>query len=117
MDHVQMDAGHRQTIERVAVVETVAGVSVEIEDGAGIVHCEPVDGPGSIDAAVINGVRALLDISDDVRVNITDVESGEGALLLVTASYEGERYVGTAFVEHRRPYALARAGLACLRDI
>lgn len=115
--HLQSDAGQRLTIVRVAVVESMTGVSVEIEDGAGMVHSEPVDHEEGIDAAVINGVVAILAVPSDARIDVTDVETRDGSVLLVTASLQGERTVGAALVEYGRPFALARAGLAALLDL
>ncbi len=109
-------AGQRPSITRVAVIESARGVVVEIEDGAGGVHGEAVDDGGNTDEAVLNGVRALVDSSADVRVDVTEVETGDGTVLLVTAIRGDRRSVGAAFIEHGRPYALARAGLDALSD-
>ncbi len=81
-------------IERVAVVESEAGVIVEIEDGVGVIRRASVDECGSVESAVISGVRAILDISDDVRIDISDVNTKEGTVLLVTGSFGGDRFVG-----------------------
>lgn len=115
--HFQPDAGQAPTIERVAVVESEAGVIVEIEDGAGVIRRASVHECGSVELAVINGVRAMLDIPDDVRIDVSDVDTSEGTVLLVTGSVGGERFVGAAFVEHRREYALARAALEGLGGV
>ncbi|MDK1010703.1 MAG: hypothetical protein QGM46_08440 [Actinomycetota bacterium] len=76
--HFQSDAGQEPMIERVAVVESEAGVIVEIEDGVGVIRRASVDECGSVG---------------------------------------GDRFVGAAFVEHRREYALARAALEGLGGV
>lgn len=114
---LQPAAGRRPTIAYVAVIESASGVVVEIEDGAGDVHSEPVGGDLNIDGAVLKGVLALVDGSDDVRIDVTDAETGDGTVLLVAAIHGDRRAAGAAFVEHGRPYALARAGLDALCDL
>jgi len=114
---LQPSAGQPPSIVRVAVIEAANGVTVEIEDGAGGVHSEPVDDEGDIDGAVMSGVLSMVDGSEDLRIDITDVETVDGFVLLVTAFRNGERSIGAAFVEYGRPYAVARAGLAALCDL
>lgn len=112
----QQAAGVHRAIARVAVIESTRGVSVEIEDSAGRVHCEPVGDEGGIDGAVIEGVLALVGGSKDASVEVTDVETDDGSVLLVTVTREDVRSVGAAFIEYGRPYAVARAGLSALTD-
>lgn len=111
---LQPTAGQRPSITRVAIIESARGVVVEIEDGAGDVHSEPVGDEGTIDEAVLTGVLALVDGADDSRLDVTDVETGDGIVLLVTAIHDDRRSVGAAFIEFGRPYALARAGIDAL---
>lgn len=115
--HLQQSAGNRQSIVGVAVVESVSGVIVEIESDERGVHSEPVADDGDIDQAVLRGVAAIVGASDDVRLDITDVTSVGGSVLLVSAFRGEERAVGAAFVEYARPYAIARAGIAALREL
>ncbi|GMQ94690.1 MAG: hypothetical protein BMS9Abin12_2195 [Acidimicrobiia bacterium] len=105
------------TIVRVAVIESANGVAVEIEDATGGIYSEPVDDEGDIDGAVMNGVLSMVDRSDEMRIDITDVETGDGFIVLVSAFRDDRRSVGAAFVEYGRPYAVARAGLAALCDL
>jgi hypothetical protein len=114
---LQPAARQRPTIVRVAVIESTRGVTVEIQDGAGGAQVEPVGDEGNIDAAVMNGVLAMVDGSQDVRVDITDVETEEGTVVMATAVRGDRRSVGAAFIEYGRPYALARAALAALCDL
>ena len=114
---LQPTAGQRPAIVRVAVIESIAGVTIEIEDGTGYVFCESVGDEGTIDRAVMNGVASIVDGSQDARIEVTDVETVDGTVLMVTAIRDGQRSVGAAFVEYGRPYALARAGLIALSDL
>ena len=115
--HLQQSASNRQSIVGVAVIESVSGVTVEIESDERGVHSEPVADDGDIDQAVLRGVAAIVGASDDVRLDVTDVTSVGGSVLLVSAFGDGARSVGAAFVEYGRPYAIARAGIAALRDL
>ncbi len=114
---LQPTAGQRPTIVRVAVIESTAGVTVEIEDGTGDVYCEPVGDEDTIDRAVMSGVMRIVDGCQGVRIEITDVETVDGTVLMATAIRDDQRSVGAAFVEYGRPYAVARAGLAALSDL
>ncbi|MCL1601445.1 MAG: hypothetical protein M3112_07920 [Actinomycetia bacterium] len=115
--HLQGPASNRQLIVGVAVIESVSGVTVEIESDERGVHSEPVADDGDIDKAVLRGVAAIVGASDDVRLDVTDVTSVGGSVLLVSAFRNEARSVGAAFVEYGRPYAIARAGIAALRDL
>lgn len=115
--HLQQPVGHRQSIVGVAVVESASGVTVEIESDERGVHSEPVSDGGDIDSAVLRGVAAIVGAGDDVRLDITDVTSLGGSVLLVSAFRGEARSVGAAFVEHGRSYAIARAGAAALREL
>ena len=100
----------RARIARVGVVETASGVHVEVEDADGNRHRGAVGVDGSIDAALVDAMAPLLDISADARVSIDDVVTDEGAVVLATiVSHDGERRIGAAYVEFGRPWALARA--------
>jgi hypothetical protein len=104
--------GH--SIVGIAVVESSEGVTVEIESDVGGVHRELVADEGDIDRAVMNGIAAIAGVGDDVQLEIAEVASGDGLVLVVSAFHGDERAVGAAFVEYGRPYALARAGLSAL---
>lgn len=97
-------------IARVGVVETAAGVHVEVEDSDGNRHTGAVGVDGSIDAALIDAMAPLLEIPADALVSIDDVVTAEGDVVLATiVSPDGERRIGAAYVEFGRPWALARA--------
>lgn len=112
--HLQPAAGQRPAISRVAVIESVEGVIVEIEDGTGDIYSEPVGDSGGVDEAVMNAVTMIVDDSQDLRMEITEIETAVGTVVMVTAVGDDRRSVGAAFVEHGRPYAVARAGLTAL---
>ena len=111
---LQPAAGQSPMIVRVAVIESAGGVTVEIEDGAGGIHSELVSGEGSVDDAVMNGVALIVDGSHGAQIDVTEVETAEGTVVMVTAARDDQRSVGAAFVEYGRPYAIARAGLSAL---
>lgn len=115
--HLQPSQSHRQSLLRVAVVESVSGVTVEITSDEHGVHSEPVAEDGSIDLAVIRSVVAVAGFGEGLRMELADVDSVDGAMLVVSAFRGDERAVGAAFVEHGRPYAIARAGLVALGDL
>ena len=115
--HLQPSQGHRHSLVRVAVVESTSGVTVEITSDEHGVHSEPVAEDGDIDLAVIRSVVAVTGIGEGVRMELAEVDSIDGAMLLVSAFRGDERAVGAAFVEYGRPYAIARAGFAALRDL
>lgn len=115
--HLQQSAGYRQSIVGVAVVESASGVAVEIESDERGMHSEPVKNDEDIDQAVLRGLAAIVGASDDVRMDITDIVSVGGPVLLVSAFCGETRSVGAAFVEYARPYAIARAGIAALREL
>jgi hypothetical protein len=115
--HLQPSAGHNQSIVGVAVIESLSGVTVEIESDSGGVHIEPVAEHGDIDQAVVRSVMAIVGVGGDLRMDIADLESGDGPILLVSAFSEAKRAVGAAFIEYGRPYAIARASLAALHDL
>ncbi len=114
--HLQPAAGQRPTIIRVAIIESTRGVIVEIEDGTGGIHSESVGDGGDVDDAVMSAVAMIVDGPEEVRVDISDVETADGTVVLVTVAGDDRRSVGAAFVEYGRPYAVARAGLAALLD-
>ena len=109
--------GHRQSIVGVAVIESTSGVIVEIESDQRGVHSELVTEDGGVDRAAIRGITAIAGIGEDVGIDITDAESGDGLIVLVTAVRGGTRTVGAAFVEYGRPYAIARAGLDAISEL
>ena len=115
--HLQPSTGFRQSIVGVAVVESADGVTVEIEFDDRGVHCESVADDGDIDNAVIRGVAAIVGVNGDVQTDITDLEGGDGLILVVTAVGRSGRSAGAAFVEYGRPYAIARACLTALRGL
>lgn len=97
------------SIERVAVVEHSAGISVEIEDGAGHVVSVDVDESGSIDDAVIAAVRSLTATPDDVIFTLGTSEVGGAAVVVATATNGARIVAGAAVLTFGRPFALARA--------
>jgi hypothetical protein len=111
--HLRPAAPRRPAITNVAVVESSSGVSVAIEDGLGVVHSVPVDVDRSIDGALLEGVLALVDRAD-ARMEVKDVETGDGLVIIVTAVEGEERSAGAAFVEHGRLYAVASAAIVAL---
>ena len=115
--HLQLSAGHRQSIVGVAVIESGSGVTVEIESDERGVLREAVADDGDIDRAVLRGVAAIVGASDDVRLDVSDVTMVGGSVLVVSAFRGEARSVGAAFVEYGRPYAIARAGIAALREL
>jgi hypothetical protein len=115
--HLQLSAGRRQSIVGVAVIESGSGVTVEIESDERGVHREVVADDGDIDRAVLRGVAAIVGASDDVRLDVSDVTMVGGSVLVVSAFRGEARSVGAAFVEYGRPYAIARAGIAALREL
>ncbi len=56
----------------------------------------------------------IVDGSEEVRTDITDVETPHGSVVGVTAVGDDRRFVSAAFVEFGRPNAVARAGLTTL---
>jgi hypothetical protein len=101
----------------VAVIESASGVTVEIESDERGAHSEVVANDGDIDRAVLRGVAAIVGAGGDVRLDITDVTSVGGSVVLVSAFRGEARSVGAAFVDYTRPYAIARAGVAALREL
>lgn len=97
------------SIERAAVVEHGAGVSVEIEDGAGHVFSVDVDESGSIDRAVVAAVKAMTGTSEDVLFDLGATDVAGAPVIVVTATYGTKIAAGAAVVTFGRPYALARA--------
>lgn len=112
--HLQPAAGQRPTIARVAVIESSGGVVVEIEDGTGGIYSESVGDGENIDDAVMNAVAMIVDGSQDFRMDVTDIETEDGTVVMVTVVGDDQRFVGAAFVGYGRPYSLACAGLTAL---
>lgn len=102
------------SIARVAVVESDASVTVEIEDGAQRVFTAEVGDGGSIDAAVLEAVIAMTGAPDDAVLETTDVDLGGIQVLVVTASIDGVVSAGVSPVDFGRPFALARAARQAL---
>jgi hypothetical protein len=97
------------SIERVAVVEHIAGVSVEIEDGAGHTFSVDVDESGSIDNAVIAAVRSMTGAPDDVTFHLGSTEVDSVPVVVVTAMRGLRTVAGASVITFGRPYALAKA--------
>ena len=49
-------------------------------------------------------------------IDLADVETPAGSVVVATTTGDEERSVGSAFVEYGRPWAVASAVLAALRD-
>jgi hypothetical protein len=101
-------------VARVAVVESDATVTVEIEDGAENVFTALVDDGGSIDDAVLRAVMTMTGTPADAVIEIADVDVGGVAVLVVTASMDGRLKAGASPVDFGRPFALARAARQAL---
>ena len=115
--HLYPDFGQRPAVVRVSVGESTRGVTVEIEDGTGSVHREPVGDDGDLDGAVIRGVVSVVNGSQGVRIDVVDMETVDGPVVMVTAKSDDRRAVGASFIEYGRPYALALAAFAALSDL
>ena len=101
-------------VARVAVVESDATVTVEIEDGAENVFTALVDDGGSIDDAVLRAVMTMTGTPADAVIEIADVDVGGVTVLVVTASMDGRLKAGASPVDFGRPFALARAARQAL---
>lgn len=97
------------SIERVAVVEHIGGVAIEIEDGAGHVFRVDVDESGSIDQAVIAAVKAMTGAPEDVKFELGAAEVNSAAIVIATATHGDRTEAGASVIMFGRPYALARA--------
>jgi hypothetical protein len=110
--------GRPMVIRRVAIVESLGGVDVEIEDADGATATSRVGTDGSIDTAVIAAVRSLASIPDSVELKPMDLPSVDGEVVVVSAhESDGRRSAGAAFVDFGRPWALARAVFQALDGI
>jgi len=115
--YLQPAAGHKPAVVRVSVGESTRGVTVEIEDGTGTVHREPVGDDGDLDGAVIRCVVSVVSGSHGIQVDAVDMETADGPVVMVTVKSDDRRAVGASFVEYGRPYALALAAFAALSDL
>lgn len=103
------------SLAKVGVVENERGVVVEIVDSLGTTESVPVGTEGSIDDAVIEGVRRLLGMSDSAYITVRDVDTGQGAMVVAAVTVDsGERFAGAAFIDYGRPWATANAVLRAL---
>jgi hypothetical protein len=110
--------GRPMVIRRVAIVESLGGVDVQIEDAEGNRAATRVGDDGSIDTAVIAAVRSLAGIPDSVELKPMDLPAAEGQVVVVSAHEpDGRRAAGAAFVDFGRPWALARAVFQALDGI
>ncbi|MGI9666537.1 MAG: hypothetical protein ACR2N2_05480 [Acidimicrobiia bacterium] len=108
--HDTTDTTPGNALQRVGIIESLEGVAVEVENGAGTVRTVPVGPDGSIDAAVIEAVCSMIGITDVRSVEVNDLTTDEGELVVATARDEGdERIAGAAFVDFGRPWAVAKA--------
>ena len=105
---------HQLDLTRVAVVEAVEGVHVEVEDSFGNRTTAPVD--ESIDAAIVAAASDLLvlDAAWDVAIGESATEHGEVVIATGLRS-DGVRVAGAACVEFGRPWAVARAVVDAFR--
>ncbi|MGI9666887.1 MAG: hypothetical protein ACR2N2_07300 [Acidimicrobiia bacterium] len=105
------------SLSRVGVVETAEGVVVEVVDSIGATESVMVGTDGSIDDAVIEGVRRVIGASDSGYITVRDVETGQGQMVVAAVTTEsGERLAGAAFIEYGRPWATANAVMKALAD-
>ncbi len=99
-------------LSKVGVVETADGVVVELAGEDGFVEQVPVGTDGSIDAAVIVGMRRILGIPESTYITVRNVDSGQGTMVVAAVTTDtGVRLAGAAFVEFGRPWAAANAVL------
>lgn len=115
--HLQPATDQKPAVVRVSVGESTRGVTVEIEDGTGTVHREPVGDDGDLDGAIIKGVVSVVSGSHGVHVDVIDMDTADGPVVMVTAKSDDKRAIGASFVEYGRPYALALAAFAALSDL
>ena len=104
-----------RTIVRVAVVETGSGVAVEVEDSDGNEGRADVT-DSLVDDAVVRAVAALRGIETDVDIDLTDVDTPAGAVVVATSIDGEDRSVGAAFVGPGRFWAVATAVFALFAD-
>ena len=108
--HGGATADRGAALQRVGIIESLDGVAVEVENGSGTVRTVPVGPDGSIDAAVIEAVCSIIGIKDARSVEVNDLTTDEGELVIATArNEEDERISGAAFVDFGRPWAVAKA--------
>lgn len=108
--HGGAEASRGDELQRVGIIESLDGVAVEVENGSGTVRTVPVGPDGSIDAAVIEAVCSMIGITDARSVEISDLTTAEGELVIATArDGDDERIAGAAFVDFGRPWAVAKA--------
>lgn len=103
-----------RSIARVAVVESDSSVTIEIEDGAQNVFTSRVGDGGSIDAAVLEAIRAMTGTPADAVLESANVDIGGIPVLVVTASVNGVITAGASPVDFGRPFALAKAARQAL---
>lgn len=109
--------GSATTIDRVAVAETHGKVVVELEDRFGNVFTSTVGPDGSIDSAVLDGVRQLVGAQESVEIQLVDVIADRSDLVVAEASNGTARGAGAAHVEFGRPYAVATAAYRALTSL
>ncbi|MCZ7532864.1 MAG: hypothetical protein M5U23_05595 [Acidimicrobiia bacterium] len=105
------------SVQRVAVVESVDTVTVEIEDGAGNIHTADVGPSRSIDEAVLRAAADLSGASDEVVFGVSEVEIDDVRIVVVSAKTEDRRAAGACPVEFGRPFAVARAARQALESL
>lgn len=104
----------RADLTRVAVVEAVDGVHVEVEDSLGNRTTAAVH--GSIDAAIVEAVSDLLALDDTWDVALGESVTEHGEVVIATGRRsDGSRVAGAACIEFGRPWAVARALVDALR--
>jgi hypothetical protein len=114
--HLQPESGQRPTVARVVIAETADAVLVELEDSTGARVSVPI-GRGSIEAAVIEASLTLLGRGGSPSIEIEDLDTGDGQLVVVTVRRGEERSASAVFVEFGRPYAVARAVFLAVQDL
>lgn len=104
-------------IARVGIVESDTGVVAEIEDTLGNTETISVGSEGSIDRAVVDGVRKLLGVPESTYVSIHDMDTGQGSVVVAAVTTaDDRRTAGAAIVEYGRPWATANAVMQALSD-
>jgi len=102
------------SVTRVAVVESDAAVSVEIEDGAGNRYTADVGATGSIDDAVLVAATAMASVPEGVVFGVNEVDVDGIRVLVVVARHSGQTSAGASPIDFGRPFAVAKAARQAL---
>lgn len=103
-----------ERIQRVGVIESIDGVQVEIEDGAGNVHAAAVEPDSDLDDATLKAAAALSGVEIDVSFGTAEVEVDGTVVVVVVASTDDRQSAGACPVVFGRPFAVAKAARQAL---